>query len=54
MMRSTGIPQDQLLQDTFKDSSSYVCQASSTITYYGFGLIDDCGDTSTYKSGYVS
>ncbi|MDR0592036.1 MAG: substrate-binding domain-containing protein [Bifidobacteriaceae bacterium] len=45
--------EDVLLQDTFKGASSEVCQASAVITTYGFGTIPNCGDTTTYKSGYV-
>jgi hypothetical protein len=38
---------DKLLQSTFVGSSSKVCSASSTITDYGFGAIDNCGATTT-------
>jgi hypothetical protein len=52
--RLAGIsPADVLLQNTFMGSSSSVCQAAATITEYGFATIPNCGDTSTYKSGYV-
>jgi ABC-type phosphate transport system substrate-binding protein len=47
-------PADVLLQQTFAGTTSSVCQATATITTYGFATIGaNCGDTSTYKSGYV-
>ncbi|MDR1633385.1 MAG: hypothetical protein LBS27_00325 [Bifidobacteriaceae bacterium] len=45
---------DVLLQQTFAGAQSAVCQAGSVITAYGFGAIPNCGDTTTYKSGYVT
>jgi hypothetical protein len=38
---------DLLLQSTFVGSSSKICLATSTITDYGFGTIDNCGATTT-------
>ncbi|MDR2253986.1 MAG: substrate-binding domain-containing protein [Bifidobacteriaceae bacterium] len=46
-------PADVLLQQTFAGAESAVCGATATITAYGFGVIADCGDTTTYRSGYV-
>lgn len=42
-----------LIQDTFVDGTSSVCQAGSIIATYGFGIIANCGNTSL-KSGFVS
>jgi hypothetical protein len=46
-------PEDVLLQETFAGSGSDVCEADEVITSFGFGLHDDCGDTTTFRSGYV-
>jgi hypothetical protein len=45
-------PADVLLQQTFAGKGSAVCQASATITAYGFGTIANCGNTTTYKAPY--
>ncbi|MDR1188423.1 MAG: hypothetical protein LBK95_13385 [Bifidobacteriaceae bacterium] len=47
-------PADLLLQQTFAGSGSSVCQNASVINQYGFGTIANCGNTTTYKSGYVA
>jgi ABC-type phosphate transport system substrate-binding protein len=46
-------PADVLLQQAFAGSGSAVCQATGVITTYGFAAIPNCGNTTTYKSGYV-
>jgi hypothetical protein len=53
--RLSGTSQaDVLLQQTFAGSASSVCQNSSVTTRYGFGTVPNCGNTTTYKSGYVA
>lgn len=46
---------DSLLQDTFAGPDSQVCSARATLSIYGFAAIGNlCGNTTTYKSGYVA
>ncbi|MDR2378474.1 MAG: substrate-binding domain-containing protein [Bifidobacteriaceae bacterium] len=45
---------DVLLRQTFAGAQSAVCAATDVIAAYGFGTIPNCGDTTTYRSGYVT
>lgn len=53
--RLTGTgPKDTLLRDFFVGTDSEICSVPAVLSLYGFGAITNCGNTTTYKSGYVA